>query len=329
MKKIKILFVYKDFSSFVKTDLEILERHFDVISHQWTRTRDIKNILRIIWYVLTTDLSFIWFAGGHASRVVFFSKIFKRRSIVVVGGYEVANVPEIDYGLMSSQKSARRVRYVLENTDKILAISEFNKNEILKYTANLKNIKQIYNGVDCDKLKPKGEKENLVITVSIGNSWNRVRLKGLDMFVESAKFLSDVKFLVIGMQGDALEKLQYLAPSNVKLIDPLSQDELIPYYQKAKVYCQLSYRESFGMALAEAMACECVPVVTDNAALPEVVGDTGFYVSYGDPEATTEAIKEALKSDKGKKAKERIENMFSMERRERELVRIINKLIIS
>jgi len=30
------------------------------------------------------------------------------------------------------------------------------------------------------------------------------------------------------------------------------------------------------MALAEAMCCECVPVVTKKGALPEVVGDTGL-----------------------------------------------------
>jgi len=80
------------------------------------------------------------------------------------------------------------------------------------------------------------------------------------------------------------------------------------------------------MALAEAMACECVPVVTNNAALPEVVGDTGFYVPYGDSKATAEAIKRALKSDKGKEARERIKNMLSLEKREKELIKIIEKL---
>jgi len=163
-QKIKILFVYPYLSSFIKADLEILQRHFDVIPHQWTRTRDIKNILRVIRYFLRTDLSFIWFAGGHAARVVFLSKLFRKKSIVVVGGYEVAKVPEINYGLMLNPKSARRVKYVLENADKVLAVSEFNKKEILKYT-NSNNVELVYNGVDCKKFKPDGEREDLVITV--------------------------------------------------------------------------------------------------------------------------------------------------------------------
>ena len=325
-QKIKILFISNEpITDFIKTDLEILQRYFDVIPHRWTRTRDIKNMLRVIWYIFRTDLSFIWFAGGHAARVVFLSKLFRKKSIVVVGGYEVANVPEINYGLMLNPKSARRVKYVLENADKILAVSEFSKKEILKH-ANHRNTELVYNGVSCDKFKPKRKKEDLVITVSVGNSWKVVTLKGLDTFVKSAEFLSDVKFLVIGIQGDALRRLQNISPPNVEFINPLPQDELIPYYQKAKVYCQLSYRESFGVALAEAMACECVPVVTNKGALPEVVGDTGFYVPYGDPKATAEAIKEALKSDKGKEARKRIKTMFPIKRRERKLIQIVNKL---
>lgn len=91
----------------------------------------------------------------------------------------------------------------------------------------------------------------------------------------------------------------------------------------------MKHNESFGMALVEGMACECIPIVTDRGALPEVVGDTGFYVPYGTPKATAEAIKEALNSsgDLGKKARERIKNMFSIERRERELIEIIEGMV--
>lgn len=52
------------------------------------------------------------------------------------------------------------------------------------------------------------------------------------------------------------------------------QDEnLLMYYQRAKVYdVQVSAHEAFGMSLAESMLCECILVVTDRVALPEVVG---------------------------------------------------------
>lgn len=80
------------------------------------------------------------------------------------------------------------------------------------------------------------------------------------------------------------------------------------------------------MALAESMCYECVPVVINNAALPEVVGVTGFYVPCGDPEATAETINEALKSEKWDMASDRIEQLFSLKKREKKLIGIIENI---
>jgi glycosyltransferase involved in cell wall biosynthesis len=106
----------------------------------------------------------------------------------------------------------------------------------------------------------------------------------------------------------------------------VSDELLVALYRKAKVYCQLSAHESFGVALAEAMACGCVPVVTNRYALPEVVGDAGFYVPYGDPKAAAEAVRQALKSNKGTRARERIQKYFSLKAREQKLIKEITSL---
>ena len=324
-RTIKILFVYTDLSSFVKTDLEILKRHFDVEPVQWTRTRDVKNMLRIIWHIFRTDLSFTWFAGGHAARVVFFSKLFGKKSIVVASGYSVANMPEINYGLMLSTESARKAKYVLENADKLMAVSEFNRNEILKY-AHPNKVTLIYHGVDCNKFKPHGEKESIVITVGgvTKSNWKR---KGLETFVRAAEFLPHIQFVLIGGHLDSsIEELKSIATPNVEFTGFVSAEKLLGYCQQAKVYVQVSAHEGFGLSLAEAMLCECTPVVTERGAIPEVVGDTGFYVPYGDPKATAEAIDKALKSDKGKAARKWIKNKFPLEKREKKLFNTIRTL---
>ena len=326
IKKAKILFVCPYFSSFIQRDLDLLKEHYDVkIGHH----TGIVSIPKILKGVLWSDITFSWFADTHAFWAVLFSKIFKKKSIVVVGGFEVAKVPEINYGLMLSPKSARRVKFVLENADNVVAVSEFNKKEILKYT-NHENIELVYNGIDCNKFKPaRSKKEDMVIIVVHTISDITIKIKGLETFVKAAKYLSSIKFILIGEFRDtSIEHLKSIAPSNVEFLGFIPNKEIIKLYQKTKVYCQLSYRESFGMALAEAMACECVPVVTNNAALPEVVGNTGFYVPYGDPKATAEAIKEALNSDKGKDARERIKSMFPIEKRENELKEMINNIYI-
>jgi glycosyltransferase involved in cell wall biosynthesis len=165
----------------------------------------------------------------------------------------------------------------------------------------------------------------LVITVA-NITGLTLKKKGLDTFVKASAYLPNIRFILVGKyDNSSVEPLKRIAGSNVIFIGYVSDDSLVALYRKAKVYCQLSAHESFGVALAEAMACGCVPVVTRRYALPEVVGDAGFYVPHGDPKATAEAIKKALKSNKGKLARERIRTYFSLETREQKLINeIIN-----
>jgi glycosyltransferase involved in cell wall biosynthesis len=123
------------------------------------------------------------------------------------------------------------------------------------------------------------------------------------------------------------EYLNWKTPKNLKITGYINEADLHKYYQRAKVYAQLSYHEQFGCALAEAMAHQCVPVVTAKAALPEIVGETGYYVPYGNITKTTIAVSEALRDNKkGGIARERIVKFFSLERRQQSLVALLKGL---
>jgi glycosyltransferase involved in cell wall biosynthesis len=320
-RKIKILFVRPFKSSFIQNDLELLRKHFEVKVVDFVLSRrNLKGTLmtpfKIFKGALWSDITFSWFAGTHAFRAVQLSKIFRKKSIVVAGGYEVAKVPEIGYGAMLNPRSASRVKYILENANKILAVSEFNKKEILKYI-NPKNVELVHNGIDCDKFTPKCEKEDFVITA--GNpTKNTCKLKGIDTFVKASLAFPELKFVVIGdYDVDIRNRLKQIA-SNVEFTGALSHEEVESWLEKAKVYCQLSYRESFGMSLVEAMSCGCIPVVSNRGSLPEIVSDLGFVVEYEDVNGTIRAISNALNSlDKCKAVRERAKT-FSIIKRERE-----------
>ncbi|WP_433460892.1 glycosyltransferase family 4 protein [Methanothrix sp.] len=248
-----------------------------------------------------------------------------KRSAVVAGGYDVAYEPEIDYGQYTLPKHKRMYAdIVLRNADIILPVSEFTRSEVLA-RVRPKRIQLLYPGIDTDEFRPQGEKEDLVMTVA-SSSGRVIRLKGLNSFIGAAALLPGVRFLVVGLSEADREELQSKAAENVLLSGYETQEELLAHYQKAKVYCQLSYRESFGMALVEAMACGCAPVVTERGALPEVVGDTGYYVPYGNIRATAEAIEKALSSKRGLKARERVEEKFSLKKREQELRSLLEGL---
>jgi len=315
--EIRVAFVcYSPNASFIRNDYKILSKHFNVVKFNYRRAWDAFRMMVAIW---RSDVSFSWFAGGHAFLAVLFSKIFGKRAIVVAGGFDVADVPDINYGQLTKGWHKKMLtRFTLKYADIVLAVSDFTKKEVLSLTKS-GNVQTVYNGINTDKFKPEGEKCELVITVASG--WKSViRLKGLDTFIAAAKYIPEAEFAILGLSEADMVTLETLnPPKNTTLYGHSSQKELVKWYQKAKVYCQLSHRESFGVALAEAMSCECVPVVTDRGALPEVVGDTGFYVPYDDSEATGRAIKKALKSEKGNEARKRIVKTFPIEKREKEL----------
>jgi glycosyltransferase involved in cell wall biosynthesis len=99
------------------------------------------------------------------------------------------------------------------------------------------------------------------------------------------------------------------------------------WFGRATVYAQLSARESFGLALAEAMAAGCVPVVTETGFMPNLVGDTGFLVEYGDAEAAVHAIRAALDCEGGVRARERVRRLYSVERRRQALLDGVAQLV--
>jgi len=327
INKIKILFIPSSSSSFIKKDLELLQKHFNVTPIQWRGKRD---ILKVAFSVLKSDLTFSWFASDHAAVAVFFSKLFRKKSIIIIGGGDVAYVPEISYGQFTLGWHKRMLtKFAIKHADIVLPVSNFTKNEMLE-KVKPKQLKLVYNGVDIDKFKPSGEREeNLVITVG-GVNWSNLKRKGIETFVKSARFLPEVRFVVIGkFFDDSIDHLKYIASSNVEFTGFVSEVELIKWYQKAKVICQLSYYEAFGLTPAEGMACGCIPVVTkERAGLHEFVGNAGFYTLYGDEKGTAKAIKKALDApdEFGEKAGKRIKEEFSLEKREKELVEIINSM---
>jgi glycosyltransferase involved in cell wall biosynthesis len=109
----------------------------------------------------------------------------------------------------------------------------------------------------------------------------------------------------------------------------MSDQDLLGLYRRAKVYVQVSAHEGFGLAVAESMATECVPVVTRRGSLPEVVGDTGRYVDFQDATATAEAVRQVLTlpDAAGATARQRVIERFTIQRRAARLIKLVDDMI--
>lgn len=319
--------MYRHPATFVNLDHEILASRYAV--YPLHVTLNLLGVLaKFIVYTWQCRIVFVWFAGIQGFLSVLFAKIFRRKIVAVAGGYDAAYEPEIKYGAFTCWWRRLMARFVFEKVDLILAVSKYTAQEVLR-RSKLERLEMVYNGIDTNIFNPGGVKEDFVLTVGAINM-NTLKKKGLETFVKAARHLPETKFVLVGgYESAAFNLLKSVATKNVRFTGRVPFAELLDYYRRAKVYAQLSFHESFGMSLAEAMACECVPVITGRAALSEVVGECGYYVPYGDAEATANTIKKALGADRklAKKARRRVVRYFSIERRKIEILKCIDDLI--
>ena len=199
----RVLVVYKhENSQFIKNDIEALKKHYDVVPFLFR----FKKVFSLIHELRRCDVVFIWFCSYHA----FVTALLTRKPLVVVtGGYDVAGVKELQYGLMLNPVYKRMVRYVLLKAKRILAVSEFNKSEV-KWHLDMNDAIVSYNSVDCERFKPDGEKTNVVLTVGAVNEANWLR-KGIGRFVELAVFSehcrpANTQFIVVGKISDEMKE---------------------------------------------------------------------------------------------------------------------------
>jgi glycosyltransferase involved in cell wall biosynthesis len=311
-------------NTFVQNDYEILSRHFDIVRISYD-PKDRLFFFRLLKHLPRYDLCFVWFSAEHAFLALLASRIVRRKIIVVGGGYDSVYMPEIGYGIKCTNKLWRLGYFTFRHADIVLAFSGHSKKSIGEISG-AKRVRAIYMGFDHDKFIPGQKDSKMVITVCQVTGPNYKR-KGLDTFIEVAKKLPELTFVIVGKDIDGTgEWVRKKGINNLRVTGGLTEEELKAYLSRAKVYTQLSAHEGFGCALAEAMLCECIPVVTDRGSLPEVAGPEAFYVKYNDVNAAAERVAEALAVDSGAKYRERVTKMFPWGKRENEICMIVNSL---
>jgi glycosyltransferase involved in cell wall biosynthesis len=331
----KILFVHNALTTFVAYDLEILQGKYRV--EEYFVKSDLPRPWRDFLKVYRSDLVFCWFASAHSLLPVFFAWLLRKPSVVVIGGYDVANLPEINYGHQRGGFKKLVTRLIFRFATILSVISEFNHQDALKAKVPPKKIRLIYCGIPVSQ-KPQSQAalpgaglKSGILTVGNVNESNLER-KGLRLFVEAARLLPEMSFVVAGKWADAgADKLKTLAGPNVTLTGHLSGEALTHAFDQARIYVQASRHEAFGVAVAEAMLHGCIPVLAWSGALPEVGGDCAVYAADLTPQALVEAIRQAAdlaerEPTRSEKCRQRIRENFSLETRRQKLYKLLADL---
>ena len=328
-----ILFVYSRDSTFVTIDRELLARRAEV--RDWPQPRPLVNLLALARAVRRSDLVFGWFASWHTLWPVLLARLFRRPSVVVIGGFDTARIPEIDYGLQQRAVMGRVSRWVMRHATRLVTNSDYSRREIAANTGIAPEaVRVVHHGVpDPFGRLPAGARERLALTVGIVDQRNLER-KGLMTFVRAAALVPDVEFVVAGKWIDgSVEALRAAAADNVTLTGWLEQDELEALYRRASVYVQASRHEGFGLSVAEAMLAGCVPVVSSAGALPEVVGDAGVVLEAvaPAPDAVADGVRRGLAAngDARERARRRILDRFTVDARREQLAQVVDEAIRS
>ena len=140
--------------------------------------------------------------------------------------------------------------------------------------------------------------------------------------------------LVICGAGGAARQIRDRAARlgiDARLLGFLSPEELVGAYNAATCLAHACAVETFGLAIAEAMACGRAVVAAaagGGSALPEVLGDTGVLTPADDPGAFAAALAQLVadpdrRQALGIAARQRAVSLFSLERMGREYAEAI------
>jgi glycosyltransferase involved in cell wall biosynthesis len=303
--KQRVLFVHSRKASFVAIDREILAERYEVEDlyqpGRWP------NPLAVVRGVLRADLVFGWFASWHTFFPVTLAALLRKPSVMIIGGFDTANMPDIGYGYQQGGLKRWASRWIMRRATRLVTNSNYSLSEIERNTPiPPERVRVVHHGVPDPFGEAPAAKQREAMTVGAIDHTTLVQ-KGQLPFVEAARELPDVRFTFAGKWlDDAVEQLRARAGDNVELTGWLSDEDLLAAYRRAAVYVQASRHEGFGLAVAEAMLAGCVPVVMDVTAMPEVVGDAGVLIGSQEPGAVAEGVRRAL---------ERILREFPMERR--------------
>jgi glycosyltransferase involved in cell wall biosynthesis len=337
MKKERLIFIYPKLFTFIQTEIELLSDNYELIcsSRNWNNKTFLPlNLISQFFFLLfninRVDIILISFGGYWSFLPVLLGKIFTKKVAIVVHGTDCVSFPDINYGNLRhplmrwfTKKSYQWASIILP-VSKSLVFTENNyySDKTLKfgYSHHLEAIttpyKVIPNGLILEnwRVDKLAKISNTFISVMTNE---QILRKGGDLIIETAQKLPNCRFYLAGTSS-----VNY-APENVICLGKLSPDELKEWYGKSRFYLQLSNFEGFGVAICEAMLCECVPIVSDVNFLPTIVGDTGFILRKRNTLLLEDLIHNALTTDLeqlGKFAKNRIQQNFSISKRKEMLI---------
>lgn len=267
----------------------------------------------------------------HDAQTVYNGKLFPKRKICELK-------PEYDYKIswFDNLKKDRFsynpfqkffIKRALKKVDKIFAVS--NALKIALEVNGISNIEVMHNGINVDEWSGgEATGNNILFAGRVDEAKGAGVLVRVFNIVNSQ--IPDAKLTIVGDDDFKTEKKE-----NIKILPWQSREEMKKLFSQAKVVVVPSlYLDPFPTVNLEAMAAEKPVVGTCFGGTPEVVVDneTGYIVNpYNEKELAAKIIDLLKNPEKasrfGNNGRERVKNLFSLEKQVRETLKWYNKFI--
>ncbi len=239
------------------------------------------------------DLLHVHYAIPHAI-CAYLAKQMVKKELKIVTTLHGTDITVLGY----DQSLADMIRFGIESSDQVTAVSNALVNQTYDVLQPDKKIETVYNFIDdrvyfkqdANHLKKEykiEEDEKVIIHVSNFRKVKRVQ----DVIYSFQKIRRKVKskLLLVG-DGPEMTYVNRLV-RELGLVDHVlflgKQDSLEELYSISDLILLLSEKESFGLVLLEAMACGVPCIGTNAGGIPEVIleGETGYICDVGDIES--------------------------------------------
>ena len=343
MSKKNLIFIYPKLYTFIQTEIKLLSDEFNLISinQNWERKillpfNLIRQVIFLVINIRKVDTILISFGGYWSFFPALFSNLLAKKVAIVMHGTDCVSFPEIEYGNLRNPILSYVTKKSLHWASIILPVSEslvytennYYSSKTLKfgYNYHLSNIKTpykvIHNGLNIlDWVRDNEIIRNKTSFVTVLGE-GKIKIKGVDLIIEVASRFPNSIFYLAGIENVK----GYDMPKNIICKGRLTAEELKVLFNQSQFYLQLSNTEGFGVALCEAMLCECIPLVSDVNFLPNIIGDSGFVLNKRNSDMLVDLINMALNSDiihLEQKARKRIKDNFSVNKRKKMLLSVL------
>lgn len=334
---VKDLSLTKDISFYEQDIRALSDMGFDVF---------ITNKYRDFFFV-KYDFCYVWW-WSYALFPIIHSKITGRR-VIVTGAFHYSTplMKGTDF-VRHSTLYKSLVRFALKLADANIFVSKYEFNDVVS-NLSVNNPFVVHHGIDVDRYYPlddvsKTFDSNRTLNITI-ISWletynieRKCVREAVEAFNEVFKLGYPINLNIAGRAGEGYHEFVDFVSSlecchKVNILGHISEKAKLSLLQNTDIFLSPTRYEGFGVAIAEALACGCAVVTSDNGAAAEVAGDCALYVDPLSVEDITEKLTDlVVNNDKrlllSVKGPLRIQENFSYRKHYEALKSVVAKFFI-